>query len=65
MLDSKSLKDYKEFKIEKSWEADVNGAPKKDTIIYTAYDKDGDPIDGKGTLKELKHLIDLYVGDKK
>ena len=61
-MTSKSLKPYKGFEIEKSYEEKPDGTIKKDTIIYTAY-----PADSYGvfvaakTLSELKKKIDNYL----
>ena len=59
-MESKLLKSYKGFMIEKSWEEYQNGT--KHNITYTAYTKDGNGIfDGAKTLLELKKKIDVYV----
>ena len=42
----KSLKSYKGFDIEKSYDEKPDGTIKKDTIIYTAY-----PVDSYGVLQ--------------
>jgi hypothetical protein len=57
----KSLKPYKGFDIEKSYEEKGDGTIKKDTIIYTAYSVDGGVFDGAKTLSELKKKIDSYL----
>lgn len=57
----KSLKPYKGFDIEKSYEEKGDGTIKKDTIIYTAYSVDGSVFDGAKTLSELKKKIDSYL----
>lgn len=61
MLESKQLKNYKGFMIEKSWEVS-EATRRKFDIIYTAYTEDGNGLfDGAKTLKELKKKIDAYV----
>ena len=57
----KSLKSYKGFEIEKSYETKADGTIKKDTVIYTAYTEDGDLYDCASTLSALKKEIDAYV----
>lgn len=58
----KSLKPYKGFEIEKSYEEKADGTIKKDTIIYTAYTVDGDGVfDAAKTLSDLKKKIDNYL----
>lgn len=55
----KSLKPYKGFEIEKSYEEKTDGTIKKDTIIYTAYPVDSYGVfDAAKTLSELKKKID-------
>lgn len=61
MEKTKVLKPYKGFIIEKTWETKADGTIKKDTIIYTAYTKDGGVFDGKSNLAELKKEIDKYT----
>ena len=61
-MESKVLKPYKGFTIEKSWEAKADGTIKKDTILYTAYTEDGNGVyDARSNLEELKKEIDRYV----
>lgn len=59
----KSLKPYKGFDIEKSYEEKGDGTIKKDTIVYTAYadDEDNALFDATKTLSELKKKIDIYT----
>ena len=58
----KSLKPYKGFDIEKSYEEKADGTIKKDSIIYTAYPADGYGVfDAAKTLSELKKKIDNYL----
>ena len=60
-MESKVLKPYKGFTIEKSWETKADGTIKKDTVLYTAYTKDGNSVyDAKPNLAELKKEIDRY-----
>lgn len=59
--ESKLLKPYKGFTIEKSCHTNPDGTIKKDTVIYTAYDREGDVHDGAGTLAGLKKKIDSYT----
>lgn len=59
-MESKLLKPYKGFMIEKSWEEYPDGS--KHDIIYTAYTKDESGVfDAAKTLQELKKKIDIYV----
>ena len=61
-MESKVLKPYKGFIIEKSWETKADGTIKKDTVLYTAYTADGNGIyDSKPNLAELKKEIDCYI----
>lgn len=60
-MTTKSLKPYKGFEIEKSYETKADGTIKKDTIAYMAYTSDGDIFDGARTLSELKKKIDFYL----
>lgn len=62
LLETKELKPYKGFMIEKSY--DKNKTIVKDSIIYTAYDKDGDIFDASKTLWKLKNKIDIYASKK-
>lgn len=58
----KSLKPYKGFDIEKSYDEKPDGTIKKDTIIYTAYPVDSCGVfDAAKTLPELKKKIDNYL----
>lgn len=58
----KSLKQYKGFDIEKSYEEKADGTIKKDTIIYTAYPTNSYGVfDAATTLSELKKKIDNYL----
>ncbi len=58
----KSLKPYKGFEIEKSYEEKADGTIKKDTIIYTAYPVDSYGVfDAAKTLSALKKEIDTYT----
>lgn len=59
-MTSKTLKPYKGFRIEKSYEEKADGTIKKDTIVYTAY-TDDDLFDAAKTLPELKKKIDIYL----
>ena len=62
-MESKLLKSYKGFMIEKSWEEWSNGT--KHNIVYTAYTEDGNVIfDAAKTLSELKKKIDGYMKGK-
>ncbi len=61
-MEVKTLKPYKGFEIEKSYETNKDGAIKKGTIIYTAYPKDSYGVfDATKTLPELKKKIDNYL----
>ena len=56
-MESKLLKPYKGFLIEKSWEEWKNGS--KHNIVYTAYTEDGNGVfDADQSLSELKKKID-------
>lgn len=59
----KSLRPYKGYVIEKSYEEKADGTIRKDTIIYTAYsdDEDNALFDAAKTLSELKKKIDIYT----
>lgn len=58
-METKRLKDYKGFMIEKSWYPTPKG---KTSICYTAYTFDSNALyDGAPTLAELKKKIDKYV----
>lgn len=59
-MESKLLKPYKGFTIEKSWTEWPDGT--KHDIVYTAYTEDGNGVfDATKTLSELKKRIDIYV----
>ena len=59
-MESKLLKPYNGFTIEKSWEEWPDGT--KHNIAYTAYTEDGNGVfDAAKTLSELKKKIDAYV----
>lgn len=61
-MTSKSLKPYKGFDIEKSYETKADGTIRKNTIIYTAYPVDSYGVfDAAKTLSELKKKIDNYL----
>ena len=62
VLETKELKPYKGFMIEKSYEL-KNKTIVKDSIIYTAYDKDGDIFDASKTIRKIKNKIDIYMQD--
>lgn len=53
-MESKILKPYRGFNIEKSWETNLDGTIKKDTIVYTAYNNDGCLYDGDRSLAGIK-----------
>ena len=59
-MESKLLKPYKGFTIEKSWKKWSDGS--KHDIVYTAYTEDGNGMfDSAKTLSELKKKIDVYI----
>ena len=59
-MESKLLKPYKGFTIEKSWKERPDGT--KHDIVYTAYTEDGNGVfDAAKTLSELKKKINEYV----
>ena len=60
-MEAKSLKPYKGYEIEKSYETKADGTIIKDTIVYTAYTADGDLYDAATTLSALKKEIDTYT----
>ena len=60
-MESKMLKSYKGMEIEKSYDLKADGTIKKDSIVFTAYDTEGNLFDGAKTLSELKKEIDRYV----
>ena len=57
-MESKMLKQYKGMDIEKSYELNADKTIKKDSIVYTAYDCNGNWFDGSKTLSQLKRKID-------
>ena len=59
-MESKMLKSYKGMEIEKSYDLKADGTIKKDGIVFTAYDTEGNLFDGAKTLSELKKKIDEY-----
>ena len=59
-MTTKLLKPYKNFEIEKSYDENANGTIDKNTVVYTAYDSDGDLYDAAKTLSGLKKKIDNY-----
>ena len=59
-MESKMLKSYKGMEIEKSYDLKADGIIKKDSIVFTAYDTEGNLFDGAKTLSELKKKIDEY-----
>ena len=59
-MESKMLKPYKGMEIEKSYDLNADGTIKKDSIVFTAYDTEGNLFDGAKTLSELKKKIDEY-----
>ena len=59
-MESKMLKPYKGMEIEKSYDLKADGTIKKDSIVFTAYDTEGNLFDGAKTLLELKKKIDEY-----
>ena len=59
-MESKMLKSYKGMEIEKSYDLKADGTIKKDSIVFTAYDTEGNLFDGAKTLSELKKKIDEY-----
>lgn len=61
-MNAKLLKPYKGFEIEKTWEENVDGTIKKDTILYTAF-TEGDLhlYDASKKLADLKKKIDTYI----
>jgi len=61
MMEEKTLKSYKGFSIEKSYEINHNGTIKKDTVLYTAFTEDGGLFDGDKTLAGLKKKLDNYT----
>ncbi|MCI9125073.1 MAG: hypothetical protein HFH35_13585 [Eubacterium sp.] len=61
-MESKLLKPYKGFEIEKSYDLNYDGTIDKETIVYTAYQDDGACLyDCAKTIKDLKRKIDNYV----
>lgn len=60
-METKMLRPYKGMVIEKSYDLKANGTIKKDSIVFTAYDTEGNVFDGAKTLSELKEKIDKYM----
>ena len=59
-MENKMFKPYKGMEIEKSYDLKADGTIKKDSIVFTAYDTEGNLFDGAKTLSELKKKIDEY-----
>ena len=59
-MESRLLKSYKEFSIEKSWETKADGTMDKETVVYTAYTSDGNLFDAAKTLSAIIVRITLY-----
>lgn len=53
-MESKLLRSYNGFTVEKSWELKSDGTVYKDSIIYSAYDSDGDLVTASNNLTSLK-----------
>ena len=53
-MKSKLLKTYNGFTIVKSWELKSDGTTDKDSVIYSAYDSDGDLVTASNNLTSLK-----------
>ena len=53
-MESVLLKSYNGFTIEKSWNLKSDGTIDKDSIIYSAYDSDGDLVTASNNLIALK-----------
>lgn len=53
-MESKLLRPYNGFTIEKSWELKSDGTIDKNTVIYSAYDKDGDLVTASNKLITLE-----------
>lgn len=64
-MESKILNSYKGFSIEKSYDLDTYGRIDKETVVYSAYDKEGDLFDSNTDLDILKRLITSYILDKR
>lgn len=60
-MNDKLLKPYKGFTIEKSWEVNADGTIKKSSVVYAAYNQNGDSFDACSNLAKLKEKIDIYV----
>ena len=60
-METKTLRPYKGMVIEKSYDLKANGTIKKDSIVFTAYDTEGNVFDGAKTLSVLKEKIDKYM----
>lgn len=53
-MESKLLRQYNGFTIEKSWELKSDGTIDKDSAIYSAYDSEGDLVTASSNLTSLK-----------
>ena len=53
-MESILLKSYNGFTIEKSWDLKSDGTVDKDSVIYSAYDSDGDLLTASVDLTSLK-----------
>ena len=58
LLECKYCIYYNFHNIEKSYELNADKTIKKDSIVYTAYDSEGNLFDGSKTLSQLKRKID-------
>lgn len=60
-MEEKTMKAYKGYNIQKSYDLKGNGTIDKASIVYTAYDADGNLFDANGNLSALKKKIDNYA----
>lgn len=62
-MKERELKQYKGFRIFKTWETDINanGRYVQTGIVYMANDSDGNNFNCAKNLKDLKKSIDNYV----
>lgn len=64
-IDSKEMRPYKGYRIEKSWKVDHKGRPIPDSETYMVIDEEDDWIgDVYKTLKEAHQYIDDFVSGK-
>lgn len=59
-MEEKTMKSYKGYSIQKSYDLKGNGTINKESVVYTAYDADQNLFDADVNLSALKKKIDNY-----